>query len=342
MNPSSRNAFQARYAAALSRHVRRKPSAWGSSRAARLLGRDAAALGIGATDLAALHLEALAESAVESPAVAAGAFLLEALRPIEQAQLDACAAACDARLRVEARLEEEAARYGELLARSRRLAHQFLRAQEEERKEISRELHDEVAQILAGVNVRLATLKEVSVVGARSLEQSIALTQRLVEQSIKVVHRYARKLRPAMLDDLGLVPSLRSFIKDLPGSKDLSIRFTAFPEVEELDNARRTVLYRIAQEALTNVSRHAQASRVTVRIRKVGESARLDVRDDGKSFAVDSVLASNTGKRLGLVGMRERVEMVGGRFTIVSKPGKGTTVSAEIPFRNQRKAEAKP
>jgi signal transduction histidine kinase len=92
------------------------------------------------------------------------------------------------------------------------------------------------------------------------------------------------------------------------------------------------VLYRVAQEALTNVVRHARARCATVLIRKTSDAVRLEICDDGKSFSVDRMLAAKQGGRLGLLGMRERVEMVGGRFVIESTPGKGTTVSVEIPF----------
>lgn len=240
----------------------------------------------------------------------------------------------------ERKILEGARHYSQLLleaqrlqSQSRRVAHQVLLAQEAERKEISRELHDEVAQILAGINVQLATLKEASAINSRGLRTRIVKTQRLVQQSVRIVHQYARKLRPAMLDDLGLIPALRAFMRELPGRSGLRIQFTAFPGVEAIDNARRTVLFRVAQEALTNVARHARARHVTVRVLKVGSLVQLEVHDDGRSFAVDRMLASRSNKRLGLIGMRERVEMVGGRFAILSAPGQGTRVTAEIPFR---------
>lgn len=227
--------------------------------------------------------------------------------------------------------------------RSRRLAHQVLLAQEKERKEISRELHDEVAQILAGINVRLAALTAASNVDGRSLRRKIAQTQRLVQRSVSVVHRFARELRPAMLDDLGLIPALRAYIRDLPGRKGrngLRVRFTAFLGVEALDNFRRTVLYRVAQEALTNVTRHAHARSATVGIKKIPNGVRLEVHDNGKSFRPDRILDSSAPKRLGLLGMQERVEMAGGTFAIESTPGKGTTVRAEIPFRGNGRRQS--
>jgi signal transduction histidine kinase len=218
-----------------------------------------------------------------------------------------------------------------LQAQLRYLTHQILLAQEEERKQISRQLHDEIAQILTGINVHLATLKETALIKPQELRKRIEKTRRLVVQSIDVVHRFARNLRPTLLDDLGLIPALRSFIKELAERKGPRIRFTAYSGVEALDISRRTVLYRVTQEALTNVVRHAHARNAVVQIIKISGAARLEIRDDGQSFPAERLLASKTG-RLGLLGMRERVEMVGGRFMIESVPGKGTTVSVEIPF----------
>ena len=147
-----------------------------------------------------------------------------------------------------------------------------------------------------------------------------------------IVHQFARELRPAVLDDLGLVPALHSFMKSFTARTGVRTRLTAFAGVEELDAAKRTVLYRVAQEALTNVSRHAKASRVEVSIQKLPDGIRMRVKDDGRSFQVERVLHSRARKHLGLLGMRERLEMIGGRFGVESAPGKGTTVHAEIPL----------
>ena len=193
-------------------------------------------------------------------------------------------------------------------------------------------MHDEIAQILTGIKVQLTTLTLIASVHPRDLRRQIAKTRRLIGQSIRIVHRFARNLRPPLLDDLGLVPALRSYLKELADRKSLRIHFHAFAEIEILDSVRRTVLYRVAQEALTNVVRHAHARHATVRILKTPDAVRLEISDDGRSFPAERMLSAKRGGHLGLLGMRERLEMVGGRFAIVSVPGKGTTVTAEIPF----------
>ena len=223
----------------------------------------------------------------------------------------------------------------------RQLSRQILSAQEDERKRISRELHDVIAQTLTGINIRLAALKKEAAVNRTGLDRNIALTQRLVEKSVNIVHQLARELRPAVLDDLGVVPALQSFMKSFTERTGVRTHLTAFKEVEQLDTAQRTALFRVAQEALTNVSRHAHANHVEVSIQKQPNSISLKIHDDGKSFQVDRVMRANGGKRLGLLGMRERVEMVGGAFCVESAQGQGTTVRVDLPLAPVKKRASK-
>ncbi|MEY2409338.1 MAG: two-component system, NarL family, sensor histidine kinase DegS [Verrucomicrobiota bacterium] len=250
----------------------------------------------------------------------------------------------------EAALKKSERHYSQLLEQSdrlqeqlRRLSRQILSAQEDERRKISRELHDVIAQTLTGINVRLATLKKEASINRKGLDRNIARTQRLVEHSVNIVHQFARELRPAVLDDLGLVPALHSFLKSFTTRTGLRTRLTAYAGVEELNTAKRTVLYRVAQEALTNVARHAEASRVDVSIQKLPGFICMTVQDDGKSFPVDRVLHSRNRMHLGLLGMRERLEMIGGQFAVRSAPKTGTTIEARIPLTAGRpKKAAKP
>lgn len=213
------------------------------------------------------------------------------------------------------------------------LTRQIISAQEEERKEISRELHDEVVQTLVGINVELSALGKGAAVGLHSLRAKITHTQRLVENSVNAVHRFARELRPAVLDDLGLIPALHSYSRSMAERRKIKIRLTAFAGVEALGGAQRTVLFRVAQEALTNVVRHAHATQVKLSISAIPGAIRMEIADNGRAFAVEKTLRARNPKRLGLIGMKERVEMVGGTLAIESNPGQGTLVRAEIPFR---------
>ncbi len=218
----------------------------------------------------------------------------------------------------------------------RQLTHQIISAQEEERKQISRELHDEVVQMLVGINVELSALGKRSSVGGPNFPGKIAHTQRLVEDSVNAVHRFARGLRPAVLDDLGLIPALHAYCKNLAGQKKIKIQMTAFGGVEAMGEAERTVLFRVAQEALTNVARHAHATQVKLSISKIPGAIRMEIGDNGQAFSVKKTLVAKNNKRLGLVGMGERLEMVGGSLAIESAPGQGTTVRAEIPFQPEK------
>ncbi len=245
---------------------------------------------------------------------------------------------------VENALRQSERQQGEMLTQSRamqeqlrQLSRQVLQAQEEERKRISRELHDVIAQTLTGINIRLGTLKQAAGLNTKDFGRNIARTQRLVEKSVGIVHRFARELRPAVLDDLGLIPALHAYLKSFMADTGIRVSLRAFAGIEQADPALRTVLYRVAQEALTNVDRHAHASRVTVSIEPLPQCLCMKITDDGQAFDVEQALQG--GKRLGLLGMRERLEMVGGSFSITSTPGKGTTIEARLPLR---KIRAKP
>jgi two-component system sensor histidine kinase DegS len=230
--------------------------------------------------------------------------------------------------------------YGKLLEQSeqareekRLLARKVLLDQEEERRRISRTLHDEISQILSGINLRLAALVKDTTANTGAFRRKIEVTRHLVEKSVDVVHQFARGLRPTLLDDLGLIPALHSFMKDLTQRTGLHIYFTAYSGVEKLANDKRTALYRIAQSALLNVAKHAQATRVTVTIEKHPDTGgiRMEIRDDGISFEVEKVLLAKRYKRLGLISMRERVEMFGGNLAIESSPENGTVIRATLP-----------
>lgn len=240
----------------------------------------------------------------------------------------------------ELKIEQAKERYRTLLAESqlmqaklRQLTRQIISAQEEERKRISHELHDEVVQTLVAINVALAALGRGVNLGRQRLKQKIARTERLVETSIRAVHRFARDLRPTVLDDLGLIPALHAYSKRLAAQKKIRIQMTACHEVEGLSSANRTVLFRVAQEALNNVVRHAEATEMKIRLIALPDVVRMEIIDNGKSFHVGKTVRAPSHKRLGLLKMRERIEMIGGSFAIESGPDVGTTVRTEIPLK---------
>jgi PAS domain S-box-containing protein len=213
----------------------------------------------------------------------------------------------------------------------RTLSHKILSAQEDERREISLELHDVISQTLISINVRLAGLKKHALANPRSLNRNIASVQRLVTSSVNIVHHFARELRPAMLDSLGLIPALRSFIYIFSKRTKIPVTMHVVQDVERLGNNKCTVLYRVAQESINNVARHARASHIELRIGNLSDGIYMCIKDNGKAFDVERTMLRMGDKRLGLLGMRERLEMIGGRFTIESTPGSGTMITAFIP-----------
>jgi len=222
----------------------------------------------------------------------------------------------------------------------RQLSHEILLTQEAERKRISRELHDTVLQTLVGISVHLASLTPKPADNPTSLRRKIKETQRLVEKSLAMVHRFAVELRPTVLDDLGLIPALHTFMKDFMKRTGVRARLTAYAAANQLPINQSAVLYRVALEALNNVAIHAQASAVEVQIKKLPDWICLTITDDGKSFDVKRVLRTKGNGRLGLLGMRERLQMIGGKFSIKSAPGHGTAVTARIPATTESKEKA--
>lgn len=214
----------------------------------------------------------------------------------------------------------------------RDLSHRILNAQELERKHISRELHDGVVQSLVGINLQLTVMGKGLGSDPQKLQQKIERTQKMVQNSMDIVHGFARQLRPALLDDLGLVPALQTFLRGYFEDTGIRVALTVFEGIERIENIERITLYRVIQEALANVARHAKASFADVSILSDGEVVHLEVTDNGKGFSVDANTLALKKGRLGLLGMRERVEMVGGTFSVHSIPKRSTTIKVKIPF----------
>jgi PAS domain S-box-containing protein len=241
------------------------------------------------------------------------------------------------RLTVEEKLHETEYVQSRLLEHSlqqqvelRGMSHKILHAQEDERKRISRELHDVIAQTLVGINVHVAALANETTAELGSLQQRIADTHQMVERSVEIVHQFARELRPTVLDDLGLIPALQALLKGFMETTGIRVSLKISPAIEESSESIRTTFYRITQEALMNVAKHAKASKVEISIRRLADGTSLQITDDGHGFEVEEIIHPNQSNRLGLLGMRERAEMVGGVFSVDSAPGNPTTIRVVI------------
>jgi two-component system, NarL family, sensor histidine kinase UhpB len=210
--------------------------------------------------------------------------------------------------------------------RLRDIAARALNATEEERKRIARELHDGTAQTLAALRVRLRVAR-----AAEDAEVRSQLLERIgaeLGEATEEIRRIAQGLRPPALDMLGLAPAIDSFARGIGDTTGLDVVTEITPVEDLLAPEAELALYRIVQEALSNVSRHASAERVTIRLGPVGRSVLACIEDDGSGFAVVDEM-SNRG--LGLFGMQERAAYVGGTVEIESEPGRGTRIRATIP-----------
>jgi len=221
-------------------------------------------------------------------------------------------------------LREKEAERSQLLAR-------VLTAQEEERRRISRELHDEAGQALTSLLMGLTRIEQAG--GGPEVKAQAAELRAVTTDALDLMRDMARDLRPSTLDDLGLVAALGRYVSDYGPRHHLETDFQA----ASMDGARlrpevEIVLYRIAQEALTNVSRHADAHSVNVLLERRNGHAILVVEDDGHGFDVERVGAGLPGAKLGLLGMEERAGLVGGTLTVESRPGAGTAVFVEVPL----------
>jgi len=214
----------------------------------------------------------------------------------------------------------------------RALAARLHSAREEERTRVAREIHDELGQALTAIKLEFTSLlhdlpEDQGIAAPRS--QSIL---RLLDQTIQSVRRIATGLRPGILDDMGLVAALEWAAEDFQTRTGTRCRVD-LPDVNiALDPERATALFRIFQETLTNVARHANATQVDVRLGKENGNLILEISDNGKGISDEELTAKTS---LGILGMRERVLLLGGTLTISGTPGKGTTVSVLIPASRQ-------
>jgi len=227
--------------------------------------------------------------------------------------------------------ETFAARAAVAVELSQRVARDTVRrvvgAQESERKRLARELHDETGQALTSILLGLKPL-EVSMADDQSRAALAELREHVVA-ALQDVRRLAVELRPAVLDDFGLVPALERLTDAFAEQTNIRVDFHSALGDTRLPNEVETALYRVVQESLTNIVKHANAQRVSVSIARRPSGAAAVIEDDGKGF--DQRTLREDG--LGLLGMRERLGLIDGRLEIESRPGAGTTVVAEVPLR---------
>ena len=211
------------------------------------------------------------------------------------------------------RVEEERRRAGRLQ----------LRAQEEERKRVARDLHDEVNQALTAILLRLEALTQSA---PPELRDELGETKKLANQAMEELLQLARQLRPTALDDHGFVPAIEEQLRRFQAQHGIDTSLEVEGRLDDLGSDQQIVLYRVTQEALNNVARHSGATSVHVELQRADGHVELAISDDGHGFAVGS-----ERRGLGLDGMAERARLVNGEFRIDAEPGRGTTLRLQVP-----------
>jgi two-component system, NarL family, sensor histidine kinase UhpB len=218
-------------------------------------------------------------------------------------------------------------------------ASQIINAQEQERKRIARELHDETSQMLTSLLISLAILEKS--VTTQEASDRITDTRKLAHQTLRAIRNLSIDLRPSALDDLGLLPALRWYLKEFQQKCAIEVEFNESGFRERLPAEMETVLYRIVQEALTNTARHSNARKVVITMKEERNKVYATITDDGIGFDVEAVRKPQDQERgLGLVGMTERAVLLDGTLDILSHPGQGTTVKVCIPIPAEQPAQA--
>jgi signal transduction histidine kinase len=210
-----------------------------------------------------------------------------------------------------------------------RLSARLVEAQEQERRAISRELHDEVGQSMNALLVDLGNLAAVTPRENQEAHGLLRTAKSLAEECVKALRNMALLLRPSMLDDFGLVPALHWQAREVSRRTGLRIDVDADDAADNLPEEHRTCVYRVVQEALHNASRHAEARTVRIVVRQESHRILVTVEDDGKGFQPARV------RGLGLLGIAERVKYLNGSFEVSSRSGQGTLLKAELPLAGQ-------
>ncbi len=233
------------------------------------------------------------------------------------------------RLRIlEARSEQQKTIAQDAERQMRQLSQQLVATQEEERRKLSRELHDHVGQMLTAIRMELSKVDRLRGTADGRLGGAVAECKRLVDDMVRIVRDLALGLRPSMLDDFGLQPALEWHVRDCRRRYSLPIELSVEGPLDNLSDQQRTCVYRVVQEALTNCIRHAHATRISVAVTSGANGLDVLVRDDG--IGLDPAQRKNG---LGLRGMEERVRELGGTLTISGVPGNGTTVAIHLPWQ---------
>ncbi|MFV2063156.1 MAG: ATP-binding protein [Chloroflexota bacterium] len=255
--------------------------------------------------------------------------LAETLELMRNRLLDAQEELVNVNVDLERRIDERTARLGFVLRKT-------ISAQEDERHALARELHDETAQTLAALTIALDRAREDVGAGPDKALERISEAKAIAARLLSETRRLIMGLRPSILDDLGLGPAIAWYAETVMAEREQGVVVRVDAPAERLPRHLEVALFRIAQEALNNVAKHAAASNVLVRMRRYDDEVELSIEDDGEGFDVEPALARAAGAGgVGLAGMQERVALLGGSMKITSEPGRGTVIRVRAPITTE-------
>jgi signal transduction histidine kinase len=233
-------------------------------------------------------------------------------------------------------LEERAERHFAEVERARhelqQLSARLLEIEEEGKRRLSRELHDEIGQTLALLQIELSQLQPLLAAQPELIRERLRRAREMANRTVQTIRNISGLLRPPLLDDLGLVPALQAQLEDFQRRSGIECEFRDDQVADRLPDMVKTCVYRVVQEALHNCEKHSGARKVSVAVRQTAAFVSLKVEDDGLGFLLNSQGMASRGAGLGLLGMRERVSIAGGTLSIDSAPGRGTRIEVQIPI----------
>ncbi len=218
------------------------------------------------------------------------------------------------------------------IQKTQEMALSIIRAQEEERKRVAREIHDGPAQSMANIVMRAEFCLKLLDMHPEKVRDELIALQLLVRSSLTDVRKIIFDLRPMVLDDLGLEPAIKRYLSNYNEQYGLQIKYLFFGRQRRLNSTVEVALFRIIQEMVTNIRKHAQAKNAVVKIELLRKKINIHVKDDGIGFELDKAINDKDGEGYGLIGMRERIQLLEGEMNILTAPGQGTSISVSVPL----------
>ena len=218
------------------------------------------------------------------------------------------------------------------LEQIQKLGVNVIRAQEEERRKVARDIHDGPAQLLANIVMRAEFCLKLMDIDHNKVKQELVELQQMVRQSLQDVRKIIFDLRPMVLDDLGLIPAINRYVEEFMTQTGLPAELVVIGETKRFTNTIEVALFRVFQECLSNIRKHSKANHLLVKIEVLPSKVNLTVKDNGVGFSPKNVMADNKQEGYGLLGMRERIQILNGEFAITSALDSGTSIHISVPL----------